>query len=57
MNGLKYDFIENETDSISDEKEKQKLSKLKKDRIGFIAQDLEKLFPEAVLYDEEADKY
>lgn len=31
--------------------------KLEKDRIGFVAQDLEKIFPEAVFYDEEIDRY
>jgi hypothetical protein len=30
---------------------------MKKNRLGFIAQDLEKIVPEAVLYEEDADKY
>jgi hypothetical protein len=57
MNGQKYDFISEASDTIGTEKEKQKRAAMKKNRLGFIAQDLEKIVPEAVLYEEDADKY
>ncbi len=57
MNGFKYDFKKGVTDTLKDESEKQKLSKLENNRLGFVAQDLEKIFPEAVFYDEEIDRY
>ncbi len=57
INGVKYDFIQQTTDTISNEAEKQKLEKMQKDKLGFLAQDLEKILPEAVLYDEDEDSY
>jgi YHS domain-containing protein len=57
MNGLKYDFINQGNDTISNEKEKQELLKMQKDKLGFLAQDLEKILPEAVLYKEDEDRY
>ncbi len=59
VKGFKYDFInqEQENESLLSEVERQKQSEMRKDRLGFVAQDLEKLFPEAVHYDEDADKY
>jgi hypothetical protein len=57
MNGVKYDFIKLSNDSISNEAEKQKLEKMQKNKLGFLAQDLEKILPEAVLYDEDEDRY
>ena len=57
MNGVKYDFIKLSNDSITNEAEKQKLEKMQKNKLGFLAQDLEKILPEAVLYDEDEDRY
>ena len=55
INGLKYDFVKEKEEILSNEK--IKFLKLEKDRMGFVAQDLEKIFPEAVYYDEEIDRY
>jgi len=55
LNGMKYDFIKEKQDTL--DSEKAKFAKLEKDRMGFVAQDLEKIFPEAVFYDEEIDRY
>jgi len=57
VEGLKYDYIISDIDSIKDEKAKEKQLKISKNKIGFLAQDLEKIIPEAVFYDEEIDKY
>jgi hypothetical protein len=57
MNGQKYDFISQGTDSIKDEKERQNRLRLEKDRLGFVAQDLEKILPEAVFYYKDEDRY
>jgi hypothetical protein len=57
MNGLKYDFISQGIDAIKDENEKQKRVKLEKDKLGFVAQDLMKIVPEAVFYAEDEDRY
>ncbi len=57
MSGQKYDFISQGTDTIKDEKEKQRRLRLEKDRLGFIAQDLEKIVPEAVFYATDEDRY
>ncbi len=57
IDGLKYDFISTVPDSMKDEKEKEKRKRLEKDRLGFVAQDLQSILPEAVFYDDGADKY
>ncbi|MBN2635083.1 MAG: tail fiber domain-containing protein [Prolixibacteraceae bacterium] len=57
VKGLKYDFINQGNDSLLNDQQKQEQADMRKDRLGFVAQDLEKLFPEAVLYDKDADKY
>jgi hypothetical protein len=57
VKGLKYDFIDQQNDGLLSETEKQKQAKMRKGRLGFVAQDLEKLVPEAVLYDKDVDKY
>lgn len=57
MNGVKYDFIKQSNDTISNEAEKQKLENMQKNKLGFLAQDLEKILPEAVLYNEDEDSY
>ena len=57
VKGLKFDFIKQQNDSLLNEKQKQKQEKMRKDRLGFVAQDLEKLFPEAIKYDEDDDLY
>lgn len=57
INGVKYDFIKQNNDTISNEAERQKLEEMRKNKLGFLAQDLEKVLPEAVLYDKEQDRY
>jgi len=57
MDGWEYDFIHDETDTIGNEKEKENREKLKKDRIGFIAQEMIDILPEVVNYNEESDQY
>jgi hypothetical protein len=57
LGGKKYDFIPEHSDSIGTEDEKQEKVKLKKDKLGFIAQEVEKILPEAVVYDKVVDLY
>ena len=57
MNGQKQDFISQVTDTIKDVKEEQKQLRLEKNRLGFVAQDLEKILPDAVFYFEDEDRY
>ncbi|MCF8359209.1 MAG: tail fiber domain-containing protein [Prolixibacteraceae bacterium] len=57
MDGLKYDFISNGNNSLKSTRAENELSKHEKNQLGFIAQDLEKILPEAVFYGEEEDQY
>lgn len=57
INGVKYDFIKQSNDTTGNEAERQKLEEMRKNKFGFLAQDLEKILPEAVLYDKEQDRY
>ncbi len=57
LSGLKYDYIIEISDSSLSKEEIEKASKLKKNRLGFIAQDVEKILPEAVFYDKDTDMY
>jgi hypothetical protein len=57
ISGQKYDFISNRTDSFKSENEKKRETRIEKDRLGFIAQDLQKILPEAVFYFEDEDRY
>ena len=57
MNGQKYDFIRQGTDTIKNEIDKQRQLRFEKDRLGFVAQDLEKILPEAVFYFKDEDRY
>ncbi len=57
MRGQKYDFINQLADSCKDETEKKRQERIGKDRLGFIAQDLQKILPEAVFYFEDEDRY
>ncbi len=50
LDGKRYDY---KTDSKDD----KKLSELKKNQVGFLAQDVVKIIPETVLYDDSADIY
>ncbi|MFA9389265.1 MAG: tail fiber domain-containing protein [Prolixibacteraceae bacterium] len=52
---FKKDFIYDEAKVSSSEKEKYE--KERKDQIGFLAQDVEKIIPEVVVYDESTDNY
>ena len=60
LNGIKYDLKKEYT--INDELEKNqeyliKSEKERKNKIGFIAQDVQKVIPEAVSYDDSTDVY
>ncbi len=57
MKGQEYDFIINKSDSIGAEEDIEKRIKMKKDRLGFIAQELKSILPEAVYYDKDADQF
>lgn len=54
---MKYDFKTEYLDTLKNEKIKEKIKKLSKDKIGFLAQDVQEIIPEAVVYDNENDKY
>ncbi|NLU40546.1 MAG: T9SS type A sorting domain-containing protein [Bacteroidales bacterium] len=56
LNGVKYDFIIEKNDSI-DQVEQQKKENLGKNKLGFIAQEVKEILPEAVIYDNETDRY
>lgn len=57
MSGQKYDFINQRIETVKNENEKLKDLRFEKDRLGFIAQDLEKILPEAVYYAVDEDRY
>jgi hypothetical protein len=57
IDGAKYDFKVDENTAPVGEKQKIEDLKLKKDKLGFIAQDLQKIVPEAVYYNEDEDQY
>ncbi|MBN2805685.1 MAG: tail fiber domain-containing protein [Prolixibacteraceae bacterium] len=57
LEGKKYDYIPESSDTIGTEKEKAQKAKMKKDRLGFIAQEVKEIIPEAVVYEEDEDLY
>jgi hypothetical protein len=57
LTGKKYDYISESSDTIGNDQDKKKIAKLKKDNLGFVAQEVLKILPEAVVYDEEIDRY
>jgi hypothetical protein len=57
MNGQEYDFILDESDTTGTKEEQQKRATMKKDKMGFIAQELKEVLPEAVVYEEAEDRY
>jgi hypothetical protein len=57
LTGRKYDLIPENSDLLGSEKDKLKKAAIKKDRLGFVAQEMEAILPEAVFYDTEADQY
>jgi hypothetical protein len=60
LKGIRYDLkkeIIYQDRSIIDPKIIEKLEKARKDRIGFIAQDVVKILPEVVTYDDSSDIY
>jgi hypothetical protein len=57
LNGTKYDFKADASDSIGNAEEKLKRDGLRKDHLGFIAQEVKEILPEAVVYDKDNDKY
>jgi hypothetical protein len=57
LTGKKYDLISDSSDSLGSEKDKVKKAAMKRDKLGFVAQDVESILPEVVFYDQEADQY
>lgn len=57
LKGQKYDFKIEGRDSIRNEKKVDKLEKARKNHLGFIAQDVLNIVPEAVRYDDKNDTY
>jgi hypothetical protein len=60
LKGLKYDIKKEYSaniDSIKDNKIKEKIEKQRLEHIGFLAQDVEKVLPEVVHYDDSTDVY
>jgi len=56
-NGYRYDYKNENTDSIKSLKRKEEIIKSNKNHIGFIAQELQSVIPEAVVYNESDDLY
>ncbi len=52
---IKRDFVFADTDEDMPTRKREEIEKSRLDRIGFIAQELEEIFPELVKYDEESD--
>ena len=57
LSGQKYDYIADKYDSIGTKAEQETKVELKKDRLGFIAQEVLDIVPEAVVYNKEEDLY
>jgi len=57
LNGRKYDYIPDKFDTVGTEIEKQKKEELKKNKLGFIAQEIKEIIPEAVVFEKEEDRY
>ncbi len=59
LKGVKYDFKKEyyAEGNIADEKVLNKLEKERKNKVGFIAQDVNKILPEVVRYDDSTDVY
>jgi hypothetical protein len=57
LTGKKYDFIIESSDTIGSLLEKEKKEVLRKDKLGFVAQEVEQILPEAVFFDREIGRY
>ncbi|MBN2263638.1 MAG: tail fiber domain-containing protein, partial [Prolixibacteraceae bacterium] len=57
LNGIIFDYIPEASDSIGSAEEKEKKVALKKNKQGFIAQEVKEIVPEAVVYEKESDLY
>ncbi|HPR60747.1 MAG TPA: tail fiber domain-containing protein, partial [Prolixibacteraceae bacterium] len=55
LNGIIFDYIPEASDSIGSAEEKEKKAALKKNKQGFIAQEVKEIVPEAVVYEKECD--
>ena len=54
---VKYDLKKSRFDTIKDDKKKAAIEKRSKNKIGFLAQNLQSEFPELVDYNEKRDSY
>ena len=57
MNGKIYDYIPEASDSIGSNEIKEQKAALKRNKQGFIAQEVKEIVPEAVFYEKESDLY
>jgi hypothetical protein len=55
LNGKKYDYKTEASDTIGSKAETEKKALLKKNKLGFIAQEVKEIVPEAVFYEKESD--
>jgi len=57
LNGKIYDYIPEASDSIGSNEIKEQKAALKRNKQGFIAQEVKEIVPEAVVYEKESDLY
>jgi hypothetical protein len=57
LDGQKYDYKWDESDTIGSKRDQQKKADLKKNRLGFIAQEVKEILPESVVFEEESGLY
>lgn len=60
LKGLTYDIKKEysiKTDTIKDKYKKEKIEKQRYNHMGFLAQDVQAIIPQAVIYDDETDVY
>jgi len=57
MEGWEYDLIPDSFDYVGTEEIQKEKAEIKKNRLGFVAQEIKEILPEAVRYDKKYDKY
>ena len=57
MEGWEYDLIPDSFDYVGTEEVQKEKAEIKKNRLGFVAQEIKEILPEAVHYDNKYDKY